>query len=94
MAFFGAVVKPGKPTPQVPHPDDGFNLHLSQACLLATTPKGKRVSLLVNHEGEPPIVIATLVAGQVDSVPLDLFFSEYVEWTLAVRGERQAMCAG
>ena len=52
MAFFGAVVKPGKPTPQVPHPEEGINLHLSQACLPASTPKGKRVSLMVHHEEE------------------------------------------
>lgn len=83
MAFFGAVLKPGKATPQVPHPEE-YNLHLSQACLSASVPKGKRVSLLVNHEEEDPVVIATLVAGQQDTVCLDLFFSEYVEWTLQV----------
>jgi hypothetical protein len=51
MAFFGAIVKAGKPFPLVPHPDE-MNLHLSQVCLLASVPKGKRVSLLVAHEGE------------------------------------------
>ena len=86
MAFFGAVVKPGpKPTPVVPHPDEGMNLHLSQACLMASTPKGKRVSLMVHHEGEDPVCVATLTAGSLDSIPLDLFFSEYIELTLEVR---------
>jgi hypothetical protein len=83
MAFFGAIVKPGKATPLVPHPED-YNLHLSQACLSAATPKGQRVSLLVHHEGDEPVVVATLSAGTLDSIPLDLFFSEYVEFTLQV----------
>eukprot|EP00195_Chlamydomonas_chlamydogama_P005861 CAMPEP_0202904994 /NCGR_PEP_ID=MMETSP1392-20130828/32009_1 /ASSEMBLY_ACC=CAM_ASM_000868 /TAXON_ID=225041 /ORGANISM="Chlamydomonas chlamydogama, Strain SAG 11-48b" /LENGTH=452 /DNA_ID=CAMNT_0049592893 /DNA_START=45 /DNA_END=1403 /DNA_ORIENTATION=- len=81
MAFFGAVVKPGKPTPSVPH-SEGWNLHLSQAALPATVPEGRRVSLAVQHEKDKPIIVATLVAGKADSVPLDLFFDEYVEFTL------------
>lgn len=92
MAFFGAVVKPGSPSPLVPHPEE-YNLHLSAACLPATVPKGKRVSLLVNHEDEEPVVIATLVAGTFDTAALDLFFSEYVEFTLQVGCMRMQMQA-
>jgi hypothetical protein len=83
MAFFGCVIKPGRPNPLVPHPEE-YNLHISQACLSAKVPKGKRVSVLVHHDGEDPVIVATLVAGQLDSVCLDLFFSEYVECTLEV----------
>ncbi len=85
MAFFGAVVKPDKPLPIVPHPDEEYNLHLSHACLSALAPKGKRVSLLVAHADEEPTVIATLVAGTQDNVALDIFLSAYVECTLQVR---------
>ena len=40
---------------------------------------------LVSTACRDPVAIATLTAGVMDSVPLDLFFSEYVELTLQVR---------
>ncbi len=69
MAFYGSVLKPGKTVPYVPPPEE-WVLHLSQASLPATVAVGKRVSLLVNHKDETPVIIATLTAGHQDSVPL------------------------
>ena len=31
-----------------------------------------------------PVAVATMTSGNLDSVPLDLFFSEYIELTLQV----------
>ena len=85
MAFYGAIVKPGKALPFVPPPDN-WNLHLSQAALLASVPEGHRVSLCVRHQDEAPIVVCTLVAGRLDSVLLDLYFSRYSEFTGELAG--------
>lgn len=82
--FYGAVIAPGKPTAYVPPPED-WNLHLSQAALSADVPDGTRVSLLAKLREEEPVIIATLTAGKLDSVPLDLFFEEYVEFSVQVR---------
>jgi FK506-binding nuclear protein len=81
MTFYGAVVKAGKPTPFVPPPED-WALHLSQASLPASVKEGKRVSLLVKDQEGHEYIICTLKAGTTDSVPLDLFFSEYAEFSV------------
>jgi hypothetical protein len=67
--FFGGVIKPGKPVPVVPHPE-GWALHLSQASLPATVPEKSRVSLLIQVQGEDPVVLCTLCAGVSDTVLL------------------------
>eukprot|EP00798_Chlamydomonas_sp_ICE-L_P016057 gene16057-22194_t len=79
MGFFGTILKPGKSVPYVPPPEDNVVLHLSQATLSAKVPVGKRVSVLITQNDEPPVVIATLRAGTQDSVPLDLFLEQYAE---------------
>lgn len=71
------------------------NLHLSQASLDVTVPEGRRVSLLVRLSGgdedggksEQPVVLCTLTAGRTDNMPLDLFFSQYAEFTVKVGGK-------
>ena len=78
MSFYGAVVKPGKPAPFVPPPEE-WALHLSQASLPASVKEGKRVSLLVKDQEGHQFILCTLKAGTTDSVPLDLFFNEYAE---------------
>ncbi|MEW5319409.1 MAG: hypothetical protein WDW38_010563 [Sanguina aurantia] len=79
--FYGAIIKPGKPTAFVPPPDMSMHLHLSQATLSASVPEGKRVSLMLKME-EQEIIIATLTAGRLDSVNLDLFLGEYAEFSV------------
>ncbi len=84
MAFWGAVVKAtGKPAVFVP-PAEGWLLHLSTAALPATVPEGKRVSLQLKDGAEDPhpIVLATLTAGRLDTVALDLFLDRYAEFSL------------
>jgi len=69
--FYGAVVKPGRDTPLVPHAD-GFALHLSQASLAADVKVGTRASLLVKlGDNEESVVLCTLSAGTQDTVLLD-----------------------
>ncbi len=48
------------------------------------TQEGTRVSLLAKVEGEEPVIVATLCAGRLDSVALDLFFSEYTGTTASL----------
>lgn len=67
--FFGGVVNPGKPVPLVPHPE-GWALHLSQASLPASVKEKSRVSLLIQVQGEEPVVLCTLCAGVADTVLL------------------------
>lgn len=81
--FFGGVVNPGKPVPLVPHPE-GWALHLSQASLPASVKEKSRVSLLIQVQGEEPVVLCTLCAGVADTVLLDQFVAEYAE--LSVQG--------
>lgn len=82
--FFGALVKPGKSHPIVPHAD-GFALHLSQASLAADVKNGTRASVLVKlGPKEDSVVMCTLCAGSQDTVLLDQFMTEYVE--LSVQG--------
>jgi hypothetical protein len=82
--FFGAVVKPGKAHPLVPHAD-GYTLHLSQASLAADVKAGTRASLLVRlGPKESPVVLCTLCAGSQDTVLLDQFLAEYAE--LSIQG--------
>lgn len=83
--FYGAVIAPGKSTAYVPPPED-WNLHLSQAALPVDAKDGSRVSLSAKMRDEEPVIIATLTAGRLDSVPLDLFFEEYVEFSVQVGG--------
>lgn len=71
------------------------NLHLSQASLDVSVPEGRRVSLLARLSGgdedggksEQPVVLCTLTAGRTDNMPLDLFFSQYAEFTVKVGGK-------
>ncbi|KAG2490536.1 hypothetical protein HYH03_010930 [Edaphochlamys debaryana] len=82
MAFWGAVVKPGKPHAFVPPPED-WNLHLSQAALEPSVPEGKRVALAVKPDPQDdPIIVATLTAGRTDTAVLDMFFSQYAEFSV------------
>lgn len=82
MAFVGIVVKPGKAGVFVPPPEN-WNLHLSQASLPATVKENTRVSVLAKANSEDDgVIICTLNAGKADSVPLDLFFDHYAEFTL------------
>lgn len=60
--FYGAIIKPGKPTAFVPPPDMSMHLHLSQATLSASVPEGKRVSLMLKMEEQE--VWATLFRGR------------------------------
>lgn len=80
--FYGKVVTAGKPLPLVPHPD-GYSLHLSQASLPASLPKGSRLSLLIKVADEEPVVLCTLCAGAQDTVLLDQFLDEYAELSVA-----------
>jgi FK506-binding nuclear protein len=82
--FFGAVVKPGRNYPLVPHAE-GFALHLSQASLAADVKNGTRASVLVKlgHEDDA-VVLCTLCAGTQDTVLLDQFMTEYAE--LSIQG--------
>jgi FK506-binding nuclear protein len=89
--FYGAVVKPGKPTVFVPPPEE-HALHLSQAALAASVKDGTRVSLLAKVGTEDPIIICTLCAGRSDTVALDQFFSEYTE--LTVEGKTEVHISG
>lgn len=50
--FYGAIVKPGKPTAFVPPGEGSLHLHLSQATLSASVPEGKRVSLQLKMEDQ------------------------------------------
>lgn len=82
--FFGAVVRPGKAHPLVPHAD-GYTLHLSQASLAADVKTGTRASVLVRlGPKEAPVVLCTLCAGSQDTVLLDQFMAEYAE--LSIQG--------
>lgn len=82
--FFGAVIKPGKSHPLVPHAD-GHALHLSQASLAADVKTGTRASVLVKlGPKEEPVIMCTLCAGSQDTVLLDQFMTEYAE--LSVKG--------
>ena len=80
--FYGATVAPGKATAFVPPPDD-WNLHLSQAALPADA-TSQRVSLLAKLREEEPVVLCTLTAA-APTAALDLFFDEYVEFSVKVR---------
>jgi hypothetical protein len=82
--FFGAVIKPGKSHPLVPHAD-GHALHLSQASLAADVKTGTRASVLVKlGPKEESVIMCTLCAGSQDTVLLDQFMTEYAE--LSVKG--------
>lgn len=89
--FFGKVVKQGKTSPLVPHPD-GFSLHLSQVSLPASTKEGTRVSLLIKVGDDEPVVLCTLRAGSQDTVLLDQFVDEYAE--LSVEGSGSVHVTG
>jgi hypothetical protein len=82
--FYKAVVKPGgKPAVFVPPPEEHM-LHLSQAALPHDVPPGTRASLMVTPgRDEEAVVLCTLCAGGLDTVPLDQFFSHYTEFTVA-----------
>lgn len=84
--FYGAVVKPDKGTVYVPPPEE-YILHLSQAALPATVKEGTRASVLVQIADEDPIVVCTLCAGRLDTVPLDQYISEYAEFTVSGKAE-------
>ncbi|GLI66046.1 hypothetical protein VaNZ11_009756 [Volvox africanus] len=92
MAFWSAIVKPGKPHAFVPPPEE-WNLHLSQAALAPTVPEGRRVALAVKTDPEDEaIIICTLAAGRGDTAVLDLFFSQYTEFF--VIGEHELYLTG
>lgn len=77
MSFYGAIVKPGRPVPFVPPAQEDWNLHLSQAALPPTVKAGTRVALAISHgDGEEPIILCTLTAGQCDTANLDIFLSQ------------------
>ncbi|GIL45223.1 hypothetical protein Vafri_2530 [Volvox africanus] len=92
MAFWSAIVKPGKPHPYVPPPEE-WNLHLSQAAIAPTVPEGRRVALAVKTDPEDEaVIICTLAAGCADTAALDLFFSQYTEFS--VIGEHELHLTG
>lgn len=81
--FYRAAVKPGRPAPFVPPPEEHM-LHLSQAALAHDVPEGTRASLLVKTgPEEAPALLCTLCAGRLDTVCLDQFFSHYAEFSVA-----------
>ncbi|PRW20488.1 peptidyl-prolyl cis-trans isomerase FKBP53 [Chlorella sorokiniana] len=82
MAFWGCEVKPGKATPFVP-PPEASKLHLSQACLSTKAKPGSKAALKVKvgDEGQP-LLVCSLREGATESVPLDLIFDQYTEFSV------------
>mmetsp|Transcript_28351 Transcript_28351/g.39162 ORF Transcript_28351/g.39162 Transcript_28351/m.39162 type:complete len:384 (-) Transcript_28351:91-1242(-) len=81
MVFWGLEIKPGKPTPYVPPPEQ-LKLRVSQATLGEKVKPNERVCVKCHTSEGEDFLLCSLTAGRQECCFLDLVFSGYAEFSV------------
>ncbi|XP_074315947.1 peptidyl-prolyl cis-trans isomerase FKBP43-like [Silene latifolia] len=93
MAFWGVLIKPGKPFTLLPYKTSG-RLRISQATLGAGSSNNRSSSVQCNVGRTTPVLLCSLLPNKAESIHLELEFNETEEVTFSVVGPRSVYLTG